>query len=90
MTDEDEKKMAETLRLLVTIANSSDLAPKFIDMMLREHRTHQQTIFRTIIHPLMSNYAAKENWQYDLRNEDTVKFCKSIAGHLDVARFSYI
>lgn len=57
---------------------------------LYEHRTNQQLFFKNFIIPLLKEYANKQVGMYDLRNEDTVKFCQGIKEQLEKAYFGFI
>jgi hypothetical protein len=85
---EVELATAAFMKLIRSDKEKAQYAVKFIT--LHEHRTNQQLFFKNFIINLLKEYANKEDGRYDLRNEDTVKFCKSIKEELDSATFSYI
>jgi hypothetical protein len=88
--EDDEKDLDELLRQLCKVANNSTLAPLLVKKIQQEHRTHQQTLFRQVIHPLMQSYSVKTSGQYDGRNAATVAFCQQIKADLDDSVFPYI
>lgn len=58
-----------------------EITTEVIRKMTTEHRTNQQLFFKNFVFPLLSYYA--NTGSYDLRNEATVNFCKSIAQQIE-------
>lgn len=79
----DEKMAME----IAQYVNCNHDNKKFVKAMAREHRTLQQQFTRTCVEWLL-DLAEREN--YDLRNEASVKFAKSIKEQLENAEIPYI
>jgi hypothetical protein len=87
----DKDSIYEMVSYLVKISNNAELSDELVKRLTQyEHRTNQQLIFSKIIIPIMKKYADKQNGQYDLRNYDTITFCKNISDKLDDSHFDYI
>ena len=55
------------------------------------HRTHQQSIMREVIVPIIEHWGAcYKAEQYDLRNEETVKVCNKFLKDLESTYLPYI
>ena len=49
---------------------------QFIEQMSREHRTLQQSFTRLVLRWI--EFCASEDYQYDLRNQDSHTICKTL------------
>jgi hypothetical protein len=80
MAEEDREEAKRMVEQLSRFVNSFGCPYKeFAEEVMREHRTLQQSMFRLFI-TCIYEWAALEH--FDLRNEHTVKTCKSIVGVL--------
>ena len=61
------------------LLNRGGAVEAFLGEISRYHRTIQQGLMREIILPLLKQWATDHaEGRYDLRNEDTVKFCAAV------------
>ena len=78
-----ETKGAEAARVLANYVNAMGHNPdEFVEQLtLREHRTLQQSVM-SIFLGCIEAWADKEEFQFDGRNEDTVKISRIIKARL--------
>jgi hypothetical protein len=62
----------------------------FVRAFSREHRTLQQSFFRTFIIPLIQYYAGLEDGYFDLRNEAIVLLCKELLPIINKSAIPFI
>lgn len=75
-TKEDCRKVfAEVMEALNTFSDEQ-VANAFYEELVNSHRTLQQNFWRSVAH-MIKEYAKNE--YYDLRNEDSVNWCKKMA-----------
>lgn len=71
-----QKILASELESLINVMGcKTDI---LVNEIQRYHRTLQQELFRSVIVPLIREWADKKEFQYDARNEGTVLACKAI------------
>ncbi len=61
-------------------------AEEFINQLSRQHRTLQQNVWRMIANTI-GEYADTEH--FDLRNEDSVNFCKKVTEFMEERNVGY-
>jgi len=73
MTKEQEKFIKDFIDLARS-ESEKDIAATILDLLDREHRTHQQNFWRTM-QQVMMGYA---DARHDARNEASVKWCRIV------------
>jgi hypothetical protein len=83
--------MLTVVEELTNILNSFGIKAKaedFHEALYRTHRSLQQNFWK-MIYMVMEMEAGLEDHQYDLRNEDSIKFCREVVEKVK-ARFRCI
>lgn len=91
LTSEERLNIEQLTMSLLKALYTKEAQDHFVEFAtMREHRTNQQLFMSRVIVPVMKAHAAKPAGYYDLRNEATVMWCKSIEEHLQEAIFPFI
>ncbi len=69
---------AELSSSLNSFSFQDELKKGFIDALMREHRTLQQSTMKVFYEVIMAWAERKESGNFDERNKATVEFCKKI------------
>ena len=72
--DRTERATAAAKAFVEAVCSMDHNHAAFVAEICKQHRTHQQSVMRAM-HAVMQGLAKEE---HDLRNEATVKFCKSV------------
>jgi len=75
---ERPEELVGALSKFVNCFNDKEHLEKVAELVMREHRTLQQSIFRLFLR-CIRRWAETPESRYDLRNEATVKACRKIA-----------
>jgi len=80
----DKREAEEIVRKLSNFVNTMSRNPEhFVNAVMREHRTLQQSMFGVFMACVSQWAVLSDEGQYDLRNEATVKMSKKIMSALD-------
>ncbi len=66
--------------------NYGEQSVEFFNQLSRQHRTLQQNIWRMIVNTIREYADTK---YFDLRNEDSVKFCKKVQEFMEEKNVGY-
>ena len=80
MTEYDQKQADEAKLAVEALSDYSNYGHKskfIVDEVSRQHRTLQQSMFRTMW-KCIEHWASLDSGHYDLRNEGTVLACKEL------------
>ena len=73
------------------MGQEEDVSKAVVDTVLHEHRTLQQKFFRSVIVPIILDFAKRyDDGQYDLRNEDSCKCAKKLEPLLKDVHFRFV
>ena len=64
----------EAVAKLVGVLNQNDTPALIVAEFAKQHRTHQQAFVRDIIQPILEHLSNLKEGEYDLRNEDSIRY----------------
>ena len=79
MSERLTSDLSEAIDILMHDPTPKEVTELFLEILSKEHRTHQANTIRTLIEILKEYRKAS----YDLRNESAVKACEEINKLLD-------
>ena len=83
MLHKTEQEIDKLLTDLASLCQSSRDAEKVSQMLVRQHRTHQQGIGRFIQESVNYFADANDKGRFDLRNQATCEMCKKVSEEID-------
>ena len=69
-----EARAAQAIGSIVAMLNQSDTPGLIVAEFAKQHRTHQQAFVREIIQPILEHLSNLKEGEYDLRNEDSIRY----------------